>query len=103
MLLLDLTDQEDYNSPRTLRVDKNKDVGRAEMTLAFDGPRLRFSYMPTVVENEEAPAKERTAKMDANRQKKRQKAAEAEAAREADDDAWVRMAESAEGEEGLPL
>lgn len=103
VLLLDLTDQEDYNSPRVLLIDKNKDVGRNGMTLAFDGPRLRFSYLPTVVENEEAPAKERTAKMDANREKKRKKEAEAEAAREADENAWVRMAEGAEGEEGLPL
>lgn len=103
VILLDLVDQDDYSSPRLLRVDKNKDFGQAQMVLAFDGPRLRFRYMPTVVENEEAPAKQRTAKMDANREKKRQKAAEAEAAREADDDAWVRMAESAEGEEGLPL
>lgn len=102
VLLMDLSDPDDYTSPRLLRVDKNKDFGQAQMLLAFDGPRLRFSYMPTVVENEEAPAKERTAKMDANREKRRRKAAEAEAAREADERAWVRMAEGSEGEE-LPL
>ena len=104
VLLLDLTDLEDYASPRSLRVDKNKDVGRAEMTLAFDGPRLRFSYMPSVTENEEAPARERTEKMDRNREARRRKTAQAEAAREADETAWQRMAEAAEdGEEDLPL
>ena len=103
VLLLDLTDQDDYSSPRILRVDKNKDVGRAEMTLACDGPRLRFSYMPSVVENETAGARARVEKMDANREKKRSEAAEAEAAREADEAAWVRMAEGADGEEELPL
>ena len=103
VLLLDLTDQEDYSSPRLLRIDKNKDVGQQQMLLKFDGPRLKFSYLPGVVENETAPSRERIAAMDRNREQRRRSAAAAEAAREADDDAWVRMAESAEGEEGLPL
>lgn len=66
VLLLDLSDPNDYESNRVLMMDKNKDVGQARMLLAFDGPHLRFSYQPPLEDPETAAARERTDKMDKN-------------------------------------
>ena len=73
VLLLDLTDPNDYESNRLLLMDKNKDVGQARMLLSFDGPHLRFSYLPPVTDPETEAARERTAKMDANREARQRK------------------------------
>ena len=79
VLLLDLTDPNDYESNRLLLMDKNKDVGQARMLLSFDGPHLRFSYLPPVTDPETEAARERNAKMDANREARQRKAREKDA------------------------
>ncbi len=66
VLLLDLSDPNDYESNRVLTMDKNKDAGRARMLLSFDGPHLRFAYQPPLEDPETEAARERTEKMDRN-------------------------------------
>jgi len=77
ILLLDLSDPDDYESNRVLTMDKNKDVGQARMLLRFDGPRVTFAYQPPLSDS----ADERTAAMDRNREarKRKREAAKAEA------------------------
>lgn len=95
VLLLDLSDPDDYESNRILRMDKNKDVGQARLLLGFDGPRLTFEYLQPPDES-----RERNEKMDANREKRRAKA-KAEEARREDQESAFREMEG--GEEGLPF
>lgn len=77
VLLLDLSDPNDYESNRVLLMDKNKDVGQARMLLRFDGPRLTFSYLPPIRDSEQEKADARNAIMDANRAKRQEKEAAA--------------------------
>ena len=95
VLLLDLSDPDDYASNRVLVMDKNKDVGQARMLLSFDGPRLTFRYM--ALPNESA---ERTAKMDEKRAERREKERRAQEKRDAQESAFREMEG---GEEGLPF
>ena len=95
VLLLDLSDPDDYESNRILRMDKNKDVGQARLLLGFDGPRLSFRYLEPPDES-----RERNAKMDANREKRRARAMAEEAQREDQENAFQEMEG---GEEGLPF
>lgn len=83
ILLLDLTDPDDYDSTRLLLMDKNKDVGRGRMLLSFDGPRLRFSYQAPLSESAE-----RLETMDRNREQRAEKRAAASEAREAQESAF---------------
>lgn len=100
VLLLDLSDPDDYDSNRVLRMDKNKDVGQARMLLSFDGPHVRFAYLPPLEDAEDQAARERNATMDKNRERRAQK--EAEAAQKAEEfDAAFR--ELTGGAEGLPF
>jgi len=92
ILLLDLTDPDDYDSNRVLVMDKNKDVGRGRMLLAFDGPRLRFSYLPPVDES-----RERTETLDKNQEERRKKREAVREAREAQESAFREMEGGAEG------
>ena len=95
IFLLDLSDPDDYTSPRVLTMDKNKDVGQARMLLRFDGPRLRFSYQPPL-----SDSAERNAVMDRNREERRRKDEAKKAAAEAEEAAF----EALEGEgEGNPF
>lgn len=73
IMLLDLTDLEDYSSNRVLIVDKNKDGACGRMYLEFDAPRMRFKYLPAFEPEEISAARERNARMDANREARREK------------------------------
>lgn len=75
VLLLDLTDLNDYQSPRVLIVDKNKDGAPGRMLLKFDAPHMRFSYLPPYEGPDQAAARERNEKMDQRRQERREKEA----------------------------
>ena len=75
IMLLDLTDLSDYSSPRELIVDKNKDGACGKMFMEFDAPRMSFKYLPAYEPEEISKAKERNAKMDANRAARQEKAA----------------------------
>lgn len=83
VLLLDLSDPDDYESNRVLLMDKNKDVGQGRMLLAFDGPRMRFSYLPPFEGDDERASRERTDSMDANRGRRAEKRRKQEAERTA--------------------
>lgn len=78
ILIMDLSDLDDYRSNRILKVDKNKDGPRARMLLKFDAPQLRFEPIPPIRDTEQQKADERNAKMDENRKKKQAKEAAAE-------------------------
>lgn len=73
VLLLDLTDLNDYGSPRVLIVDKNKDGAPGRMLLKFEPRHMRFTYQPPFEDADTAAARERNAKMDRNREERREK------------------------------
>ena len=73
IMMMDLTDLNDYTSPRVLIVDKNKDGACGRMYLEFDAPRMRFSYIPAFEPPEISEARERNEKMDANRAARQEK------------------------------
>ena len=75
VLLLDLTDPDDYRSPRVLIIDKNKDGPPGQMLLAFDAQHMRFTYQPPYVGPEQEAADERNAKMDKNKKDQKKKEA----------------------------
>ena len=75
VLLLDLTDLNDYSSPRVLIVDKNKDGPPGRMLLRFDARRMRFVYLPPFEGSDREAARERNEKMDQRRQERREKEA----------------------------
>ena len=75
VLLLDLTDLNDYSSPRVLIVDKNKDGPPGRMLLRFDARRMRFLYLPPFEGSDREAARERNEKMDQRRQERREKEA----------------------------
>lgn len=74
ILIMDLSDLDDYRSNRILKVDKNKDGPRARMLLKFDAARLRFEPIPPLRDSDQQAADERNAKMDENKAKKLEKA-----------------------------
>lgn len=73
VLLLDLTDLNNYGSPRVLIIDKNKDGPPGRMLLNFEASRMRFTYQPPYVGPEQEAADARNAKMDKNRADRREK------------------------------
>ena len=73
VLLLDLTDPDDYRSPRVLIIDKNKDGPPGQMLLDFDAQHMRFTYQPPFEGPEAEAARERNAVMDRNRAERREK------------------------------
>lgn len=75
VLLLDLTDLNDYGSPRVLIVDKNKDGPPGRMLLKFEPRHMRFTYQPPFVGAEAEASRERNEKMDRNRAERREKEA----------------------------
>lgn len=97
VLLMDLTDPDDYESNRVLLMDKNKDVGQARMLLSFDGPRLRFAYLPPLEDPDSQAARERSETMDRNRAQRQEKAAAKQAERDAQERAFKELEGGAEG------
>ena len=95
VLLLDLTNPDDYESNRVLVMDKNKDVGQARMLLQFDGPRLTFRYLAPP--NESA---ERLAAMERNQAERTEKRRKKQAEREARESAFEELEG---GKEDLPF
>ena len=67
ILMMELSDQNDYSSNRILTIAKNKDGPCGRMTLHFDAKHMRFSYVPPYEDPSIADARERNAKMDRNR------------------------------------
>lgn len=74
ILLLDLSDPTDRDSNRVLQIEKNRDGPLAHFILSFNASRMRFDYVPPPEDPADARSRERIAKMDANREAKRQKA-----------------------------
>ena len=95
VLLLDLTDPDDYESNRVLVMDKNKDAGQARMLLHFDGPRVTFSYQALPDENAE-----RNAVRERNQNARTEKRRRAQAEREARESAFEELEG---GKEELPF
>lgn len=75
VLLLDLTDLNDYQSPRVLIVDKNKDGAPGRMLLKFEARNMRFVYQPPYVGPEQEAADARNAVMDKHRAEEREREA----------------------------
>ena len=75
VLLLDLTDLNDYQSPRVLIVDKNKDGAPGRMLLKFEPRHMRFTYQPPYVGPEQEAADARNAVMDKHRAEEREREA----------------------------
>ena len=75
VLLLDLSDLNDYGSTRVLIVDKNKDGPPGRVLLRFDPRHMRFTYQPPFEGDDQRAARERNEKMDANRAEERRKEA----------------------------
>lgn len=73
IMMLDLTDPNDHNSPRVLIVDKNKDGACGRMFLEIDAPHMRFNYLPAYEDPAITDARERNAKMDRNRAARQEK------------------------------
>lgn len=99
ILLLDLSDPTDRDSPRSLRVAKNKQGSTGYFMLNFDAPHMRFTYLPTYEEAARAEKDKRFQKMDAKRETRRVEA-QAKAAAEA---AQVRFEELPDDGEKLPF
>ncbi len=75
VLLLDLTDLNDYSSPRVLIVDKNKDGAPGRMLLKFEPRYMRFTYQPPYKGPEQEAADARNAVMDKHRAEEREREA----------------------------
>lgn len=74
ILIMDLSELDNYSSTRILKVDKNKDGPRCRMLLTFDAPRLRFDYSPGIQDPDAQASAARNAKMDENRKRRQEKA-----------------------------
>ena len=75
ILILDLSDLNDYSSNRIFKVDKNKDGPCCRLILSFDAAKMRFEYVPPVEDESVTRARERVEKMDQNREDRREKEA----------------------------
>lgn len=76
ILLMDLVDPKDRDGNRVLIIDKNRDGPLGHLILNFRPSRMRFDYVPPYEDPETAKARERCAKMDANRAERLRKEAE---------------------------
>lgn len=68
ILLLDLSDPANRDSPRVLQIEKNRDGPLAHLILSFNPSRMRFTYVEPPEDGDAAKARERNAKMDARRE-----------------------------------
>ena len=100
ILILDLTDINDYSSNRILKVDKNKDGPCGRMLLRWDAPHMKFTYIPPAEDDASRAARERNEVMDRNRAARAEKAARKQAARDAQESAFRELEG---GREGLPF
>lgn len=66
ILILDLSDLNDYNSNRIFKVDKNKDGPCCRLTLSFDAAKMRFGYVPPMEDSEAARSRKYVETMDRN-------------------------------------
>lgn len=73
ILLLDLADTDQLAGPRVLQIAKNRDGPLGHLFLSFDPSHMRFTYIAPPEGGDEARNRERLAKMDANREARRQK------------------------------
>ncbi|MBR4549317.1 MAG: AAA family ATPase [Oscillospiraceae bacterium] len=73
ILMMELSDHNDYSSNRVLTIAKNKDGPCGRMTLHFDAKHMRFSYVPPYEDPPITDARERNAKMDRNRAARQEK------------------------------
>lgn len=73
ILMMELSDHNDYSSNRILTIAKNKDGPCGRMTLHFDAKHMRFTYVPPYEDPDVAAAAERNAKMDRNRAARQEK------------------------------
>ena len=73
ILMMELSDHDDYNSNRLLTIAKNKDGPCGRMTLHFDAKHMRFSYVPPYEDPDISDARERNEKMDRNREAREEK------------------------------
>jgi len=101
ILIMDLSDLNDYQSNRILKVDKNKDGPCCRMLLRFDAKHMRFSYQPPVEDSETQASRERIEAMDRNREARNAKAARERRARE-DQESAFRELEGGKGDD-LPF
>lgn len=74
ILILDLSDLNDYNSNRIFKVDKNKDGPCCRLTLSFDAAKMRFEYVPAVEDSEAARSRKYVETMDRNKEDRQRKA-----------------------------
>lgn len=100
ILIMDLSDLNDYQSNRILKVDKNKDGPCARMLLRFDARHMRFAYQPPVEDSETQASRERIEAMDRNREERNAKAARKRAERKAQESAFEELEG---GKEDLPF
>ena len=100
ILIMDLSDINDYQSNRILKVDKNKDGPCCRMLLRFDARHMRFEYQPPVEDPDEAASRVRTEVMDRHREERAEKRAARKAARDAQESAFRELEG---GKEGLPF
>ena len=100
ILIMDLSDINDYSSTRILKVDKNKDGPCCRMLLRFDARHMRFEYQPPIEDPDAAASRERTAVMDRHREERNAKEARKRAARDAQEQAFRELEG---GKEGLPF
>lgn len=100
ILIMDLSDLNDYQSNRILKVDKNKDGPCTRMLLRFDARHMRFAYQPPVEDSQTQASRERTEAMDRNREERNAKAARKRAEREARESAFEELEG---GKEDLPF
>lgn len=98
---MDLSDLNDYQSNRILKVDKNKDGPCCRMLLRFDPKHMRFSYQPPVEDSDTQSSRERIEAMDRNREARNAKAARERRARE-DQESAFRELEGGKGDD-LPF
>ena len=73
ILLLDLVDPTERDGNRVLQIEKNRDGPLAHFILSFNASRMRFDYVPPFEDDGQRRSRERTEKMDANREAEREK------------------------------
>lgn len=100
ILIMDLSDLNNYQSNRILKVDKNKDGPCTRMLLRFDARHMRFEYQPPVEDSETQASRERIEAMDRNREERNAKAARKRAERKAQESAFEELEG---GKEDLPF
>ena len=66
ILILDLSDLNDYSSNRIFKVDKNKDGPCCRLVLNFDAAKMRFEYVPPVEDSDAERSRKYVETLDRN-------------------------------------